>query len=214
MKSKKRQPNANGVSQGFWNWFVEVSPQIETALDLGDCTAFVSLISSKVKDYAPTLGWEIGPGFNKPYAFSFTLNGDLKNLRKATQAVKSAPQLPKWEFNASRPPKKWSGEFAMTNRFGDSVNVNSGRWKYLLTGFNSNEFFDIELLTDLQNMNEAGKLEAVTIALQGYLGELDFLQKIGEIKLPEKLDSERLDDVTELLYLPLHLKSLGGRHRQ
>jgi hypothetical protein len=209
MKSKRRQPDAKAVSEGFWQWFVNVSPQMESILDSGDCAKLVALVSSKVEVYVPGLGWEIGPGILKPYAFSFSLNGKLENLKAAIHAVNSAPQLPNWEINAGRPPKKWSGEFTMTNRLGETVNVNSSHWKYLLTGYNSNEFFDIELFTDLKKMDDTAKLEAVTIALQGYLGELIFLRRIGSVKLIKKVDRDRLSEITDLHHLPMHLKSLG-----
>lgn len=91
----------------FGDWFLYHEKNIE---EIELSKSFIDELETKIK----TLGdytWEIGPGFNKPLAFTISPGGAPCLLLETKKIISYAPLLDKWEFYASRRIKQWNNYF-------------------------------------------------------------------------------------------------------
>jgi hypothetical protein len=144
---------------------------------------------------------------------SFCLNGDLSNLNDAEEIVSKAPEIPNWEFYASRPPKQWDLQFLMRNKAGRSVCIDARQWQYSLVSYDNGSFFDITLFgRQLPKMDEVAVQQAATIVLQGELGERRFLEIIGRVAFRRLDEGPIMAELSPISDLAAHLRHLleGG----
>ncbi|MEQ8822571.1 MAG: hypothetical protein RLY93_20230 [Sumerlaeia bacterium] len=184
--------------------------QMEQALISSNSGFLENVFENRLRTTFGQIGWEVGPGLEKDFALSLTFNGHDDLIPYVDAIIYQAPDLPNWEFNSGRPPKRWDGRFEIRQQTGDIIVIDSSQWTYILTSFNQNEFFDVALFGQLINVDEETRERACLIAVQGYLGERETLQWIDQIvflELPSADDAKR---ATPLEFLREHIFSLKG----
>jgi hypothetical protein len=190
----------------FWGWFSEQRGTIERLLNRSEVNALSELVGPKVSELSSRLGWEIGPGLNQEYAFSFSLNGETSNVLVAEEILSHAPLLENWEYHAGRPKKNWDFTFWMTNQQKQRVFIDASSWEYYLTSFGADAFFDITLIAhDPPRLDEAAKLQAANVVVLGCLGERQALERISRANLVARADESIGDALTSIKYLDDHI---------
>lgn len=123
--------------------------------------------------------------------------------------IACAPDLPGWEFHASRPKKRWQFRFSMRNRRGQQVSIDANAWEYVLTRFDASDQFAITIVaSDLPWMDDSAKLQAAHIVLESVLGERILLRHIDDVRISSNADHVPEDALTEIRYLGEHLSEL------
>ncbi len=197
----------------FWNWFASVSDHLEHLIVHSASTEVSDLLDSRVRSLSAAIGWEVGPGTTKLCALSFGLRHDLNNLTATQTIVAAAPCLPHWEFFAARPPKSWDLRFVLMDPSGRPFEVDARSWKYSLTSFGGNEFFDVIVVASDLPPSRGLLDQAASIVLLGVLGEIDFLRRIDRITVVRsviELDSRQAEGLTEMERMREHLLMLAG----
>lgn len=192
----------------FWTWFKAESSELASLLDTSQTIEIAERVGSEVERLSKGIGWELGPGLKRDYSFTITFNGQRDRIPLVERIVAFAPDLKRWEINCGRPPKVWDGRFVLRNRFGESIEVNSGEWSYTLVAFDSNSFFDVKLIGSLPAMDEAAKIQACDIVVQAELGERERLEWIDKIEITQEPRKSQLDNATPIKYLRKHIESL------
>lgn len=194
--------------RSFWGWFQEHVSTLEVMIDESAVSDLSSLIGSAVASLTDLIGWEVGPGIGDEYQLAFTLNGSLANLKFAQTVISYAPVMVGWEFYAGRPPKIWNLTISMLNKNGQEIQIDARNWKYTLVGFDNCSFFDITIdAPNLTRLDGAAQIQAVTIIMQGLLGEVEFLKLIDRIEVITH-DGNLSDRMSCIADLPMHLASL------
>jgi hypothetical protein len=202
-------PDAGALAiHPFWRWFEVNRPSIERMIDNADEEGLGVVMSEGMAILSGLLGWEVGPGSAAAYQLSFTLKGQLGRLNVAEKVKSLAPKLFGWEFHAGRPPRQWDPTFSMSNSVGKHVVINAEHWRYTLIGYAGGEFYDITIVANgLSRLDPIAKRQAAAIVLQGLMGEVEFLRRIGNIDVIE--DDRSVDDrSSEIQYLSEHLVEL------
>jgi hypothetical protein len=195
----------------FWDWFCECRPDLERMLDGGDIHGSEQSIGAAIEDVSSgRLGWELGPGSSQEYMFALTLNGNIDNSRVSKAIVELSPKdIPNWEFHFARPPKVWDFTFSMTNKQHRSVEIDAKNWSYALTGYGGGEFFDVTVVAHgMEEMDDVARQQAAGIAIQGSIGEVAFLRKIGRICVLESATGLE-DRLSAFCHFAEHLISLS-----
>ncbi len=197
------------VIHDFWKWFSASACSLTKLVSSGGTNEIVQLVTPQVNRLKSSIRWEIGPGTKTPYAFSFSLNGNIENLSDIKRIIALNPGIEGWEFNAGKPPKQWDGRFLLSNRFGQEVWIESNGWEYILTSFNSGEFFDVSLMADkLEKLDDKGKEQAGSIVVQSALGELMTLKLIDRIVFIDNPEKDELERANSINVLREHIDSL------
>jgi hypothetical protein len=195
----------------FWSWFRDQRITIESLLNGSDVNALKELVGPRVAELTSRLGWELGPGLKKRYAFSFTLNGDIANARIAAKILRCAPTFEQWELHVGRPRKNWDLTFRMRNQKEQKVFINAASWEYYLTSFGNDTTFDITLIGhDLPSLDDEAKMQAASIVIQGCIGERNALERIDSVNILTECTELMSDSLTNITYLYAHLNSMCG----
>jgi hypothetical protein len=199
--------------RAFWNWFSLEASHLADLLARSATEELVRIVDPRMKSLDERIGWEFGPGAKRENAFSISLNGSITNLPIAEAIIKAAPDLPKWEFNAGRPPKAWDGRFKLQNPEGQAVSLDASKWRYVLTAFDDGAFFDISIIAQLPSMDERAKTHAARVAIQGVVGERSFLERFDRVEFADSPTPEILERSTPLFSLNEHIQHLDSiRH--
>ena len=215
MKSKSKRVISNNTSSErkdvvlFWEWFMLNASTLSALLRTGEVDEIANIVGPKMQALHAGLGWEIGPGTVEPYAFTISLNGSLSNLLAARTIVEAALKPALWEINIGKPPKSWNGRFELRNKDGQVVLLDASEWRYTLTGFQNNSFFDITIIARWPRMDFKAKLQAVWIAVQSSLGEVEALTKIGRVSIEKLPNAEAVERCSQFLSLKKHLNEIG-----
>jgi hypothetical protein len=169
----------------FWDWFRDIA---ETLAAKPESPALVKGLDSRLRDFDPKLSWEIGPGLSKPWQFvvSPNLNRDLRD--KARAIVSKAPDLPTWEFHASRQPKTWNYMLELENTEGDLIRLNASEWTFVLLRHPDGAHEILLKGNDISHLREDERWEAAAITLESILGEDIILDRISEFELLDRLE--------------------------
>jgi hypothetical protein len=196
----------------FWGWFKNHSDQIVRSLKFDDGVAATESMQTQLKALCTTIGWEIGPVSVGRQFLAFTLNGDLRNLETIEQILKKAPSLRDWDFIAGRPRREFRDIIILRNELGQERSFSLKDWRYVLTSFDNNAFFDIEIATDVRlRLDEKGQQKLLTTAVQGALGEFDTLKFIDRISFAANIDDTWESRASPFIHLSAHIDSLVRR---
>ncbi|GIJ49017.1 hypothetical protein Val02_59030 [Virgisporangium aliadipatigenens] len=101
---KRRLAPAEAVA-AFWQWWPQVRPRVEAAVQTGDWGTIADEVSERVNALDPELEWEFSSGSSSAHALVVTPCGDAKLRATAARWLAGAPAPDAtWEFHASRQP--------------------------------------------------------------------------------------------------------------
>lgn len=193
----------------FWNWFLQSHKDIKMLVEQENARAINDLVGPRVAALRAGLGWEIGPEGPYDLFFAFALNGLRENIINAQRLVDKAPEIEGWHMHAGKPPRDWKGRFFMLNSLGQEVEIDASQWSYVLTGYDGNSFFDVQLLADLlPSMDELAKKKAAATVIEMQLGEKFSLEIIGDAQLTSPTPANLVNKSTPIAYLSQHLAYL------
>ena len=161
-------------------------------------------MQQQIRKLGNDIGWEIGPGIEEQYYLAFTLNGNINNLEVINDILRNAPPSTNWEFRAGRPRRPFNPRLVFRNERGQTVEVNLEQWEYVLIEFDNGAFFDIEVVSNQVRMDELAQQQAMWIAVQGALGEVDTLAYIDRIYMVHDPDHAWRERSTPFMYLAEH----------
>ena len=187
--SKKDTP-INSYSD-FWNWFKDnektffniVKNQKNIEED------FFDKLSPKLAELKDGYFYLTGMYDNNTAELVLTADGDTKNIVFVEELVENAPKINGWKFTALKP--------AMDI---ENVEINMAGYKFASENlfFYSNDFPDYPDEIDIcvvhndrteENRQEIGN--GTYIFLDNYLGELDFINNIDNLRIISKNEAEK-----------------------
>lgn len=168
--------NATDINN-FWTWFKANSNDLQSEKypnnKLDD-------LDKKVVSFG--LRWEVGPGKTKENSFTISPNGDPEKIDLATEFVRLAPILDKWEFyNFKQPKLNWDKlELPKYN-----IEITADNWTYTLLRYKDGKkevLIKGESLNDIDPDYKVGVAEMVLINLIGeerMMTEVDFVDVLA-----------------------------------
>ena len=162
----------------------------DTQLKLGDL----------LKEFHPSIRWEIGPGLLKKKFLAFSPNLDVPALEITRMLAARAPDLADWEFFPAKPRKRWIRRRCEIKREHDVLDFNFDGWTYYLTKFNDGEFFDVNLIPyGYDNIDRSDLEYAGSLLVEFELGELIYLELIDRVNIV--MPSDLAQETNEIRYL-------------
>lgn len=190
--------------QKFWNWFVENEVALIVAIEEeGETKHFVSSLDNLILDIGK-FSWEIGPSINGGWSLTISPNGDKDLLHTSQTIMDNSPQLTKWEFYHSKPPKRWEKRFTVHDDLMNSHEIDASKWNYVALKYNDQM---VGLILEANNITHLGESIAKTagdILVEGELGEETKINKIATIEVVAVLDAELQSKKTAISYLKDH----------
>ena len=174
-------------AEDFWKWFEgEASAIADAPLD----PVTISNIDRRIHELDVGLSWEIGPGQEASMQLVISPNLDNQLLLKARMIADKAPQVPGWEFHATRPPKVWNGQSTIVLEDHGPADINCAAWEYVLLRY-EDDYHELLLLPipPLPPLSENEKWEVATTVLESILGEEKLMKFNGEYLMVTKLES-------------------------
>jgi hypothetical protein len=205
------------MSAEFWSWFVSVQDRMAGLLGKSADSIDPQVITQRVNAIQPKLGWEIGPGGNKPFRFVISPSGIRSLISIADIVVKAAPELKTWEICSCKPPKQWDYEVRLRNNLGQYLSLDASNWKYALTGFAERDAFDVIFVApELPNMDASSRKGAAYIVLDSIFGERVAIETFMKVDLILACDAAKAirDRLTKIQSIENHISSLVGRCRE
>ncbi len=174
------------VAQEFWNWFRQFS---STLITNHDNPAVIRGLDAQIAILDPSLSWELGPGISKPWRFVISPDLHHKIRDKARAIVALAPELPDWEFCASRQPKTWDYRFTLkTSQNMEPMTIDASEWQFVLLRYADGKHEVLIEGRGLSNLTEDERWNAAAVLLESILGEDTLLDHIDSFDLVEKLE--------------------------
>lgn len=193
----------------FWAWFRGHEADIAGLLRDSPDKSFATEITRRVSALCEGLGWEAGPGNGRENQFVISPNRDRRRLRVTREIVRLAPALPGWSFLPVKPPKSWNFEMEIVEH-GRHVRVSVRDWRYSLTGFDGNAFFDVDLFPDrLRDIDEGTYQSLGVLIVESEIGEELLIEKVDRITVRAEAPASRVRDLTPITYLYQHLLDLS-----
>jgi hypothetical protein len=155
------------------NWLAGVLPKIFDDRDVQlELTRRLEEIDLRIK-------WEAGPyGDHEAYlAFSPNFHSDL--LSTTEDLAKEMPAISGWRFFGAKPRKLWSVRKVLYKEKEYFFND----WRYRLVMFKGGEFFDVELFTFDNKIDEDARAELGVFLVSSELGEKLFMRAIDRVNV-------------------------------
>lgn len=175
----------------FWDWFTKNERQFFKVIkEKGDIEKdFFNKLSPKLNELQEGFFYLTGMFDSNTVELILTADGNLKNIFFVEQLVAAAPKINGWKFTAFKPPS-------------DIKDVNIKMAGYLFGSgnihFYSNDHIkypdevDITVIHDeLTDENKADIVNGTFIFLDNFIGELEFVTTIDEIKIIGKKDAQK-----------------------
>ena len=103
------------------------------------------------------------------------------------RVVAVAPEVPGWEFYATRQPKQWDYRVELEGE-GGTVNLNASNWQFVLLRY-PDGFREVLLIApELPPLSEDQRRQTAAIVLEGILGEEALIEKVDEFQLVYHLE--------------------------
>ena len=128
-------PSAASIRE-FWAFFVRSAPFL--AGDLVN-QKMQHELDQQVARLGSALGWEIGPGSEKPNALTISPCGDPALLSTTRRVIAEAPQVEGWELHPAKPAKKWDLQFSLSVD-GELIEIDVRSWRYALLDYGDGVF--------------------------------------------------------------------------
>lgn len=187
----KRKDEPIKSYKDFWDWFIKNEKQFFKVIKgNGDIeNDFFDKISPKLNELKEGFFYLTGMFDSNTVELILTADGNLKNIFFVEQLVVAAPIINGWKFTALKPPS-------------DIKDVNIKMAGYLFGSnniyFYSNDHIkypdevDITVIhDDLTDENKADIVNGTFIFLDNFIGELEFVTTIDEIKIIGKKDAQK-----------------------
>ena len=187
----KRKDESIKSYKDFWDWFIKNEKQFFKVIKgNGDIeNDFFDKISPKLNELKEGFFYLTGMFDSNTVELILTADGNLKNIFFVEQLVVAAPIINGWKFTALKPPS-------------DIKDVNIKMAGYLFGSnniyFYSNDHIkypdevDITVIhDDLTDENKADIVNGTFIFLDNFIGELEFVTTIDEIKIIGKKDAQK-----------------------
>lgn len=183
----------------FWHWFASVAARLGVA--------FEPALHDELDDRLAQLGqvaWELGPGLRAPHWLVISPDGALAWLPVTQRIVELAPLIEGWEFHASRPPKRWSLQFQLSQGK-RMVPIDAREWRYILYEVSPSQFDIVVEQRGLRGATDGTRFAATCIVLDGQLGEAERLTRFRDIEWVKKLTVAQAGEASRLVDLADHL---------
>jgi hypothetical protein len=176
----------------FWKWFVDNEKRIRDLLDdnaVGDRDPFIQDMDNQILEFG-MFTWEIGEGIAKPFFLTVSPNGNKELMDQGKLIMKSAPDLPDWEFNYAKPAKDWDFTFRL---FDDNMierNLNASEWKFILGQAPGNKVKVTIEAPNIVGLDYDTQLAAGDLVVTNMLGEECKINHVGKIEIMNDLNSQ------------------------
>ncbi len=175
----------------FWNWFQANGKTFFNVIKSGEGIEerFFDKLALKLEELQDGYFYLAGMYDDNTAELILTADGNIKNMVFVEELVQQAPQINGWRFTALKPALDIG-----------NVNIDIAGYNFNSENmfFYSNDFADypdeIDISVahlDLTNENRKEITNGVYIFLDNYLGELDFVNNIDNIKVIGKYESEK-----------------------
>lgn len=190
--------------QAFWNWFVENEAALLVAIEEeSETNHFVGSLDNLILDIGK-FSWEIGPSNNGRWSLIISPNGDKDLLHTSQKIMGNSPQLNKWDFHHSKPPKQWEKQFTVYDDLMNIHEIDASNWNYVALKYDDQM---VDLIVEANNIPHLDKSTAKTAAdilVEGELGEESKINKIATIEVVPVLDLELQSKKATISYLKDH----------
>jgi len=193
--------------KNFWHWFAINTSGIANMYSNRAFDELSKSIGRELDKVEEQLAWEIGPGKSKQYLFTISSEGNPRLRQIAETMVRSAPELPDWEFYSSKPPRQPTGKVHLPER---NIEFDTSGWKFIPLENPENGRLNLVVLDErLAFSNREAALKAVSIYLDELLGEDTVENWIGEFEVgsPDEAKVHKVHDMAEMpdyLYWATH----------
>lgn len=158
------------------SWLPEVLPRIfddrDVQLELG----------RRLENLDPRIRWEAGPHGSQGSFLAFSPNFHNDLLPVTEKLARSMPQVPGWSFLGAKPRKHWS----VRKMLFKGVEYFFDEWRYRLVMFKGGEFFDINLFTFDEAIDERDRAGLGVFLACSELGEKLFMRAIDRVNVDVK----------------------------
>lgn len=190
--------------QRFWLWFSEHRGEFARLLDSREATRLAGLINEKLEALYPSLQWEMGPGIQKEFQFVISPGGKLDLRPMIRNIIGLAPQLPDWEFYASRQacPSRLSITLPDSNQ-----TINAESWTCEAVHNPVSGKIDVILHdSSLADMEPKSRLRIALLILDSLLGEDLIEDWLGELAYSAQGGTRPIQDLTRFF------RSIAAHH--
>lgn len=175
----------------FWNWFQENEKNFYTVVKSNKNIErdFFNKLSPKLEELKEGYFYLTGMLNENTAELVITADGNTKNIVFVEELVNSAPKIEGWKITAHKDPMDV-----------DKLAINMGNYKFSSENiyFYANELkeypdeIDITVVhNDLNEENKSQIENGTYIFLDNYLGELDFLTTIDNLKIIGKQEAQK-----------------------
>lgn len=178
-------------NKDFWDWFQINEKNFFDVIKAGNTIEkdFFNKLAPKLKELKDGYFYLTGMFDNNTAELILTADGSTKNIAFVEELIAQAPKINGWKFTALKPALDIENvSIEMAGHKFNSENI----------FFYSNDLADypdeIDLVIIHNNLDERNKndiINGVYIFLDHYLGELDFLNNIDNLKIVGKNEAEK-----------------------
>ncbi|MGW0807024.1 DUF695 domain-containing protein [Nonomuraea sp. NPDC002799] len=206
---KDAQEEAGDGIAGFWAWWQETRPRIDSLVATGAVEGLEELLAPAVAAIHSGLVWEVAPGSDAAHALVVTAAGDAELRSLAHRWAKAAPEADLlWEFHPSR----------QANPQALDLTLDVGGYEFaldkLMLGLRvprDQPRVDVSAYHPIfGELDEETRLEATLLALDWLLGEDDVARWVGEIT---PATFQPIDSVAAA-HLPAVVADLASGHEE
>jgi len=185
-----REMKSNRHLSNFWNWFAANAEAISSEVH----PELLETLDNKLGQVDLRLSWEIGPGRHEPWFLAISPNLDKALVNDAREAVAQAPEIPGWEFYATRQPKQWDFQFEIESDSSDEpIHLNASDWQFVLLRYPDGLREIILTSPNLPPLTDDQRWQAAAIVLEGVLGEEALLANVDEFELVSSIEPRFAD---------------------
>lgn len=169
----------------FWSWFAANAESISSNAH----PDLLEKLDEKLRQVDQRLSWEIGPGRHEPWLLAISPNLNKGLVDEARKVVSAAPEIPGWEFYATRQPKQW--DFRVEIDSGDShepVCLDASDWQFVLLRYPDGLREVLLTGPSLPPLTDDQRWQAAAIVLEGVLGEEILLANVDEFELVSNME--------------------------
>ncbi len=178
--------------EDFWKWFVHAEAGIrayfseEEGPDV-DKNFLIEQVNNKVLDFG-LFAWEIGPGRDRDFHFIISPNGSAQLLELSKTIMRSAPELPQWEFHSARPARPERLQFSLYDDYMIERSVDATDWRCaLLKKLDGTVQVLVEAST-IRDLDSETQQTAAEMLVTNLLGEELKINRVHKIDVVNELE--------------------------
>ncbi|WP_372719725.1 hypothetical protein [Novipirellula sp.] len=168
----------------FWQWYPTVAERFFQTIEAGKCGDLVDEVAEFCESTIPGLSWVFGPGENGGHSFTLSGEGQIAKQLLAEYWLQRAPEIPKWNFHASRQatPAEFVKGFAISVDEGNRVDVDG----FQVRTHVDDERQKIDIVAwhpTLQSVPKSKHFTILFLLVDEVLGEFGTQMWLGQIKI-------------------------------